>query len=154
MVIEFYQHKGHPEKGKPGNPHKYIEVHADGYGHYAIREIINNRVRNYVGDGKLHRHSKQTLAEILDDYTPTWDITITANCRCCGKAIKYSIFGEEYDNLCEYIHNFDGFRSTILIQDAVPSAPACIRQTIQENLRNRMSVDSECSVYSCPRCSR
>lgn len=58
-----YQHKG--------NPHKYIEVHFDGYGHRTVRQYLYwpaTQVKNFTGDGCLHRWSKANLAELLTDY--------------------------------------------------------------------------------------
>ena len=52
------------------NPHKYIEVHNDGYYHNAVRQymLFSNGVKNMVGDGFLHRWRKKNLDSLLEDY--------------------------------------------------------------------------------------
>lgn len=53
------------------NPNKHMEVHDDGHGHRSMRQYMEwpeHGVKNYTGDGQLHRHSKATADEILDDY--------------------------------------------------------------------------------------
>lgn len=60
------------------NHNKYIEVHNDGHRHNSVRQFIenviyiNNRkatvIRNYTGDGSLHRWNKENLKELLTDY--------------------------------------------------------------------------------------
>ena len=53
------------------NANKRIEVHYDGYGHFAVKQYIFNprtMKRNYTGDGCLHRWRKANLVELLNDY--------------------------------------------------------------------------------------
>lgn len=60
------------------NDHKYLEVHNDGHYHNTVRQYIetsryvNGRkvgiVRNYTGDGCLHRWRKENLKNLLTDY--------------------------------------------------------------------------------------
>lgn len=47
------------------NPHKVLEIHCDGYGHYSFRQKV---LGNYVGDGKLHRMNKSFLDTLIQDY--------------------------------------------------------------------------------------
>lgn len=70
MVIKIYRNKR--------NGNKYIEVHNDGHYHNSVRQYIEYNqkvagrkvgiVRNYTGDGSLHRWRKGNLKELLDDY--------------------------------------------------------------------------------------
>lgn len=70
MRIRIYQNKR--------NKRKYIEVHNDGHYHNSVRQYIENDqkvagkrvgiIRNYTGDGSLHRWRKKNLKELLDDY--------------------------------------------------------------------------------------
>lgn len=70
MDVKIYQNKR--------NKRKYIEVHNDGHYHNSVRQYIeyNQKVtghkvgiiRNYTGDGKLHRWRKGNLNELLEDY--------------------------------------------------------------------------------------
>lgn len=63
------------------NNHKYIEVHNDGHRHNTVRQYIEtpiyikgkkvSLVRNYMGDGCLHRWRKENLSELLSDYVLT-----------------------------------------------------------------------------------
>lgn len=52
------------------NPNKYIEVRNDGYSHNTVRQFMkwDNRVKNLLGDKKLHRWRKENLTELLEDY--------------------------------------------------------------------------------------
>ena len=70
MEVMIYQNKR--------NKQKYIEVHNDGHHHNSVRQYIQydqkvagrkvGVVRNYTGDGKLHRWRKDNLNELLEDY--------------------------------------------------------------------------------------
>ena len=70
MRVKTYQNKR--------NKQKYIEVHSDGHHHNSVRQYIQHDqkvagrkvgvVRNYTGDGKLHRWRKDNLNELLEDY--------------------------------------------------------------------------------------
>lgn len=70
MEVRIYQNKR--------NKQKYIEVHNDGHHHNSVRQYIQHDqkvaghkvgvVRNYTGDGKLHRWRKENLNELLEDY--------------------------------------------------------------------------------------
>ena len=70
MEVKIYQNKR--------NRQKYIEVHNDGHYHNSVRQYIEYNqkvagrkvgiVRNYTGDGCLHRWRKGNLKELLDDY--------------------------------------------------------------------------------------
>ena len=70
MEVKTYQNKR--------NRQKYIEVHNDGHYHNSVRQYIEYNqkvagrkvgiVRNYTGDGCLHRWRKGNLKELLDDY--------------------------------------------------------------------------------------
>lgn len=70
MEVMIYQNKQ--------NKQKYIEVHNDGHHHNSVRQYIQydqkvaghkvGVVRNYTGDGKLHRWRKGNLNELLEDY--------------------------------------------------------------------------------------
>lgn len=70
MKVKIYQNKR--------NRQKYIEVHNDGHYHNSVRQYIEYNqkvagrkvgiVRNYTGDGCLHRWRKGNLKELLDDY--------------------------------------------------------------------------------------
>lgn len=63
------------------NENKYIEVHNDGHYHNSVRQYMewherkfNHRrstlsvVKNFTGDGVLHRWRARNLRELLDDY--------------------------------------------------------------------------------------
>lgn len=60
------------------NGNKYLEVHNDGHYHNTVRQYIETNtfckgrkvgiVKNYSGDGCLHRWRKQNLNELLEDY--------------------------------------------------------------------------------------
>lgn len=53
------------------NPHKFLEIHNDGYGHNSVRQFMYwkmNGVKNHVGDGFLYRWRKNNLSELLEDY--------------------------------------------------------------------------------------
>ena len=60
------------------NPHKFIEIHNDGHRHNSVRQFIQTEwrkkghllsvVKNYTGDGSLHRWRKGNLTELLQDY--------------------------------------------------------------------------------------
>ena len=70
MEVKTYQNKR--------NRQKYIEVQNDGHYHNSVRQYIEYNqkvagrkvgiVRNYTGDGCLHRWRKGNLKELLDDY--------------------------------------------------------------------------------------
>lgn len=70
MSIRIYQNKR--------NTNKYLEVHNDGHCHNSVRQYIQHDskvagkrrgiVRNYTGDGNLHRWRKENLKELLKDY--------------------------------------------------------------------------------------
>ena len=63
MEITIYRNKR--------NPNKYIEVHTDNCYHNSLRQYMyweKNGVKNYTGDGKLHRWRKENLNELLRDY--------------------------------------------------------------------------------------
>lgn len=54
------------------NQHKYIEVHADGYSHWTVRQYLfwpSTMVKNFTGDSILYRWRKANLQELLEDYT-------------------------------------------------------------------------------------
>lgn len=69
-VVKVYRNKW--------NNNKYIEVHNDGHYHNSVRQYIEHNqkvagrkvgvVRNYTGDGSLHRWGKCNLKELLEDY--------------------------------------------------------------------------------------
>lgn len=69
-VVKVYRNKR--------NNNKYIEVHNDGHYHNSVRQYIEHNqkvagrkvgiVRNYTGDGSLHRWRKCNLKELLEDY--------------------------------------------------------------------------------------
>ena len=53
------------------NEHKYIEVHYSKCGHFTVRQYMYwgmTGVKNFTGDGKLHRWRKANLVELLHDY--------------------------------------------------------------------------------------
>ena len=70
MNVKTYQNKR--------NANKYLEVHNDGHYHNSVRQylqhdqkVVGRRVgiiRNYTGDGRLHRWRKVNLKELLEDY--------------------------------------------------------------------------------------
>ena len=70
MNVKTYQNKR--------NSNKYLEVHNDGYYHNSVRQYLQHNqkvggkrcgiVRNYTGDGNLHRWRKANLNELLEDY--------------------------------------------------------------------------------------
>ena len=70
MNIKTYQNKR--------NANKYLEVHNDGHYHNSVRQYMQHNqkvagrrvgiVRNYAGDGNLHRWRKGNLNELLEDY--------------------------------------------------------------------------------------
>lgn len=61
------------------NENKYLEVRNDGHYHNSVRQFIQTNtyvkghkvgiVRNYNGDGSLHRWRKENLKELLTDYS-------------------------------------------------------------------------------------
>ena len=53
------------------NEHKFIEIHNDGHYHNSVRQFLqwSNGVKNFTGDGFLHRWRKADLNELLTDYT-------------------------------------------------------------------------------------
>lgn len=53
------------------NEYKFLEVHNDGHFHNAVRQFMkwDNGVKNFTGDGKLHRWRKANLMELLADYS-------------------------------------------------------------------------------------
>ncbi len=56
------------------NANKRLEVHYDGYGHYTVKQFIQNPItlhRNYTGDRCFHRWRKANLVELLKDYQLT-----------------------------------------------------------------------------------
>lgn len=69
-VVKVYRNKR--------NNNKYIEVYNDGHYHNSVRQYIEHNqkvagrkvgiVRNYTGDGSLHRWRKCNLKELLEDY--------------------------------------------------------------------------------------
>lgn len=77
MIIKYYRNLR--------NKHKYIEVHNDGHSHNTVRQFLYwyaTGVKNWTGDGYLHRWRKRNLDELLEDYeevhfdnkwnNPTW----------------------------------------------------------------------------------
>lgn len=60
------------------NGNKYIEVHNDGHYHNTVRQFMFwktkrkgrpvSEVKNYIGDGCLHRWRIGNLRCLLDDY--------------------------------------------------------------------------------------
>lgn len=64
-TIKFYVNKR--------NPHKFLEVHNDGHYHNSVRQFLTmyrraSKVKNYTGDGCLHRWRANNLRELLSDY--------------------------------------------------------------------------------------
>ena len=61
--IAIYQNKR--------NEHKFIEIHNDGHYHNSVRQFLqwSNGVKNFTGDGFLHRWRRPDLNELLTDYT-------------------------------------------------------------------------------------
>lgn len=61
-IINIYQNKR--------NKHKILEIHNDGHYHNSVRQFLEwpNGVKNFTGDGILHRWKKQSLNELLIDY--------------------------------------------------------------------------------------
>lgn len=53
------------------NEHKFIEIHNDGHYHNSVRQFLqwSNGVKNFTGDGFLHRWRRPDLNELLTDYT-------------------------------------------------------------------------------------
>lgn len=53
------------------NKHKFLEIHNDGHFHNSVRQFMKwgNGVKNFTGDGKLHRWKKANLMELLADYS-------------------------------------------------------------------------------------
>lgn len=62
ITVTIYQNKR--------NKHKYIEVHNDGHYHNSVRQYMKwqNGVKNFMGDGILHRWRKENLHDLLKDY--------------------------------------------------------------------------------------
>lgn len=61
MKIKTYQNKR--------NENKFLEVHNDGHYHNTVRQYMKwNDVKNFTGDGKLHRWKANNLKELLEDY--------------------------------------------------------------------------------------
>lgn len=70
MVVRIYKNLR--------NSNKYLEVHNDGHYHNTVRQYIETTtfvkgrrcgiVKNYTGDGCLHRWRKENLKELLTDY--------------------------------------------------------------------------------------
>ena len=60
------------------NRNKFIEVHNDGHYHNAVRQFMFwtrkikrrpvSKIKNYNGDGCLHRWKIKDLMELLNDY--------------------------------------------------------------------------------------
>lgn len=62
------------------NPNKYIEIHNDGHYHNSLKqymywkrniitgELLQNPIKNMMGDGNFHRCKKSSLTELLKDY--------------------------------------------------------------------------------------
>lgn len=55
------------------NQHKFIEVHNDGHYHNSVRQFmywtgITPSIKNYTGDGLLHRWRKENLDALLEEY--------------------------------------------------------------------------------------
>ncbi len=52
------------------NENKYLEVHNDGHYHNSVRQYMkwSNGIKNFTGDGKLHRWRIGNLKELLEDY--------------------------------------------------------------------------------------
>lgn len=75
MKIKFYRNKR--------NENKYLEVHSDGHYHNTVRQFMywKNRkwgvvisvVKNFTGDGHLHRWGVRSLREVLEDYEEVKD---------------------------------------------------------------------------------
>lgn len=53
------------------NENKYLEIHNDGHYHNTVRQYMEwqNGVKNFTGDGRLHRWRKPNLSVLLEDYT-------------------------------------------------------------------------------------
>lgn len=145
MQIWFYKNKR--------NPHKYQEVHYDGYGHYLVREVMRfeNDVINHIGDGKLHRWRKANLSELLEDYFPypdeeTWQV-LQAQCSCCRQWGMYVMSLEEEKSYDEWLEAKIYGKPHKLLQEAFPKVPAWIRSgSIDYTRTNGFCI--------CPRCSR
>lgn len=62
-TVKIYQNKE--------NKHKYLEIHNDGYYHNSLKQFMEweNGVKNFTGDGKLHRRRKPNLIGLLADYS-------------------------------------------------------------------------------------
>ena len=64
MKVTIYRNKR--------NHNKYIEVHNDGHYHNAVKQFMQwGDVKNYTGDGCLHRWRAENLKVLLDDYELT-----------------------------------------------------------------------------------
>ena len=52
------------------NIHKFLEIHNDGHYHNTVRQYMKwqNGVKNFIGDGILHRWKIKNLKELLEDY--------------------------------------------------------------------------------------
>ena len=51
------------------NPNKRLEIHADGHSHWSVRQFMQwGDIKNYTGDGKLHRWRRENLNVLLEDY--------------------------------------------------------------------------------------
>ena len=52
------------------NENKYLEIHNDGHYHNSVRQYLEwqNGVKNFTGDGRLHRWRKPNLSVLLEDY--------------------------------------------------------------------------------------
>lgn len=62
MKVTIYQNKR--------SANKFLEIHNDGHYHNSVRQFMkwSNGVKNFTGDGLLHRWRKQNLKELLTDY--------------------------------------------------------------------------------------
>ena len=61
MTIHIYRNKR--------NSNKCLEIHCDGYGHWAIRQYMEwPGIKNPTGDGILHRWKKAAFLDLISDY--------------------------------------------------------------------------------------
>lgn len=136
MVVIHYVNKR--------NPHKIIEIHCDGYSHYAVKQMIlaENGVTTFPGDGHLHRWRLNNLRELLNDYEESEQM-IVAQCNCCGRTESFPLTENEYDLLSRY--RCYG-RQMGTLQNLFPRVPAWIRSGAIDLYSGGFCI--------CPRCSR
>lgn len=134
-ITKYYQNKD--------NENKCLEVRTDGHYHNFVRQFIKGfgGAKVYTGDGKFRRWKKESLEELLNDYTEV-NIMYTL-IETLDREVLYS---KEYSNLEEAKEDLDAeFYSSTVDDNSLEYGKDCFQS--KDGKKAWVIKDGKCRIW-------